>query len=168
MPPTGGFLEFLSECDYLRSDETKHLHLIFDEMDVNHDGHLTYAELHDALKKMDPGISEHDCETIIKSLDSQKHGYIEYHDILTTRINRKLCSKEQRLEKLFNELDQNGDGSLSLEELTEAMSHVHNKKYTKTEIKKHMDAVDSNHDGVIQYEEFLEMWNEKLTFDTAQ
>merc|ERR1712093_593157 len=33
-------LEFLSECDYLRSAESKHLHDIFDEMDVNHDGHL--------------------------------------------------------------------------------------------------------------------------------
>lgn len=94
------------------------------------------------------------------AIDVDKDGSLSYHEVLEARINRKLMSRESRLKKLFSELDQDGNGALNANELREALNHVEGRQepYTMNAVQKMMKEVDRDHDGLVEYDEFLEMW----------
>lgn len=65
-------------------------------------------------------------------------------------------SEEKRLRKLFTQFDKNGDGVLSREELVEGLaSHYNDKEKAQIEVDDILERIDVNHDGVINYTEFI-------------
>ena len=78
-------------------------------------------------------------------------------------ISSQLISKQDRnrLGKLFREFDKDGSGTLSKEELTEALK---GEGYKKSQIEEMFDLVDIDESGAIEFQEFLvaAMDHEKL------
>mmetsp|Transcript_37607 Transcript_37607/g.95057 ORF Transcript_37607/g.95057 Transcript_37607/m.95057 type:complete len:169 (+) Transcript_37607:159-665(+) len=64
------------------------------------------------------------------------------------------ASEVQELSALFEEIDTNGDGELSVEELT-AATQSWKLSLTPVEVEQLVLAVDLNNDGVIQYDEWI-------------
>jgi calcium-dependent protein kinase len=57
---------------------------------------------------------------------------------------------------LFKQFDKNGDGVLSKEELVEGLSIYYNdRKKAELEVNDILERVDINHDGVVNYTEFI-------------
>ena len=68
-----------------------------------------------------------------------------------------IASEEEKNELLrtFQELDLNGDGELSRDELVAGFKRVFNSKNAEDEVDEIMEAVDKNHNGIIDYSEFV-------------
>mmetsp|Transcript_24333 Transcript_24333/g.45544 ORF Transcript_24333/g.45544 Transcript_24333/m.45544 type:complete len:108 (-) Transcript_24333:175-498(-) len=72
-------------------------------------------------------------------------------EFLTVRWLR-LLSSEERLWRVFCELDANNDNYITTEELARVLGKRSN------EAEELLKEVDTNHDGKISYSEFLHVW----------
>lgn len=151
-------LDMLSSCHYLSDDQEDTLRKTFARMDKNGDGLVTQMELEMSLRSIDPDITEREAQSIMLAIDVNKDGSLDYHEVLEARINRKLMSREVRLRKLFGQLDQDGDGALNATELRDALNHVEGANHSLIAVERMMAEVDRDHDGVVEYEEFISMW----------
>merc|ERR1712013_680185 len=77
-------------------------------------------ELFDALKACDPNITRSDVASILQAIDADNDGFMDYDELLSSRIARKLQSNEDRLRKVFQLLDFDGGGTISSKELKSA------------------------------------------------
>jgi len=147
----------LKNCKYLSSHQERSLRRTFEVMGKESNGRVTEEELYGALIEVDPNLTREDCHTIMVSVDANSNGVIEYDELLSSRINRKLVSKEERLRKVFKCLDLNGDRMLTSDEIFSALHSV-NKNITLSDCTELMRAADTNKDGKIDYEEWLAMF----------
>lgn len=121
----------------------------FEKLDANHDGHVTAGELHAAL----PGL---DVQKILDKLDFHKTHSISYNELLIAFTEKRLSAKEERLRKLFLSMDSKGNGVISFSEFKKAM---HNSgHHSEAELKTAFDEADVDHNGNVDYDEFLLMW----------
>merc|ERR1711998_392681 len=123
----------------------------FQAMDVNGDGQLTYEELRTAMfeSKIElPG----DFEKILRDIDSDRSGKIDYTEFIAATLERKSYIREDVCWAAFRIFDLDGDGVISKEELR----HILIDESDNTKIKKvagerilseMMSEVDANGDG---------------------
>jgi calcium-dependent protein kinase len=55
----------------------------------------------------------------------------------------------------FTKIDKNGDGQLTIEELVEGLKECPDIKIDLTDLKRAMQVIDSNQNGLIDYSEFI-------------
>lgn len=72
-------------------------------------------------------------------------------------IASQLLSKNEKenLSKIFMQIDKNGDGQLSKEEILEGYDKFFGKAMEKEDIEKMFDSVDTDKSGFIEYSEFI-------------
>jgi len=150
-------LLMLQRCSFLSRSQSKAVNDAFKEMDLNDDGMVTLEELYSSLHKVDPNVTMEDCNTIMLSVDANNNGAMDYEELLSSRINRKLTSKEERLRKVFKCLDIDDSMTLTVEEIKGAVLSV-NENITTEKCKQLIDEADTNKDGVIDYEEWLKVF----------
>eukprot|EP00483_Globobulimina_turgida_P002136 UN02138 len=153
-------LKILRECNYLNSLQMKSVKDFFDVADKNSDGKISANELYDALQIIDKDVSLTDAKSILCSLDANNDGYMDWDELLSSRINRKLQSKEERLRKVFKALDLDRSGKISADELKSALESINDNK-SKVKIQQCMQLIkdaDLNNDGEIDFEEFITMF----------
>jgi calcium-dependent protein kinase len=81
--------------------------------------------------------------------------YSKLKKLAVTLIATQLQEKDiLELGNLFKQIDKNGDGMLSLEELKHALE-TQKEKTSLAEIKKIIDTIDTDHSGSINYTEFI-------------
>jgi len=144
----------LKGCKYLNQHQEDAVKKTFEAIDVDKTGRISQEDLYQALHKVDPELTREDCLSIMVSVDANSKGVLHYDDLLSSRINRKLISKEERLRKVFRALDQNGNKTLTPEDIQGALMSVH-KNITLDQCKLLVDDAETNREGVIDYEEWL-------------
>jgi len=152
-------LLLLKELKYLSKNQEEAVRKTFKAIDREGNGRITESDLYRALHQVDPNITKKDCVSIMASVDANSNGVLCYDDLLSTRINRKLISKEERLRKVFRCLDVKGTKKLTPNEIQGALMSV-NKHITLEDCKKlirdvAMKGADKNNEGVIDYELWL-------------
>jgi len=142
----------------LNEDEIKKLREAFTSLDKNGDGLLTHAELKDGLGKA--GLKEipPDLAAIMDGVDADGSGVIDYTEFLAATLDRQQYMKEDVCWAAFRVFDRNGDGHISTQELKQVLqsSEVEDALGIKA-IADLMVEVDSNGDGMIDFEEFMTM-----------
>lgn len=91
---------------------------MFDLMDVNKDGFITFEEAKDCLKNFSGDFaralgSDPNWKDIFKSLDSDGDGKLDYNEFIQAAQNRVILLNENNLKKAFQMLDKDGNGLLS-------------------------------------------------------
>eukprot|EP00823_Brevimastigomonas_motovehiculus_P003162 TRINITY_DN190_c0_g2_i1.p1 TRINITY_DN190_c0_g2~~TRINITY_DN190_c0_g2_i1.p1 ORF type:complete len:601 (-),score=191.27 TRINITY_DN190_c0_g2_i1:171-1973(-) len=182
--------------DYVSDQELTELKRVFREIDTNSDGKISISELKDALKKWSPVESKEEKNSssssstdttststststsssdekeqkykeedanrllqLIHAADVNGDGAISWNELTITSVQRKLCAKEERLYEAFCKLDLDFDGKITKSEIERVLG-----KDAAPEI---MLEADKNHDGIIDYDEFLAIWENKQDSTTA-
>lgn len=142
------FLNIHQEAEVLKSLEN---------MDQNGDGLIDRDELYIALNEIEDDVSIEKVEEIISRFG--KHGTegIALKDFLSACILQKIVSKEERIQKLFKIIDQDRDGLIDALELHTALQTT--RESSLGFCKELITNCDYNHDGKIDYEEFLAMFH---------
>lgn len=93
---------------------------LFQDIDKNGDGHITAAEVMEALNHMtvDPKL----VESVVRLVDTNLSGAIDYTEFLATNIHTQLNINTGYLKNVFDFFDKDGNGVISTSELKDAFS----------------------------------------------
>jgi calcium-dependent protein kinase len=136
----------------LTEEETKNLKNIFENIDVDHDGKISFIEMKNAIKKLNIPNTENEIESIFKSIDTDNNGNIDYTEFLSASLSDKQIMNKKTLLETFNMFDKDKSGKISKKNIVSVL-HLNNEKIAENYIKKY----DLDKDGEINYQEFLEM-----------
>lgn len=168
-------MNYLSN-QFISKEEQSELTSIFQSLDLNNDGKLSYNEIVDGYNQIygynenkigsikttkGESIANNIFKTFRKIKDSD---YITYQEFLIGSADKKNIITEKKLEAAFKIFDKNGDGSISSNEIKSVLCNKNTNKgdyYWNSIIKE----VDLNGDGEISFEEFkilmMKVLNEK-------
>ena len=135
----------------MSTKEIKEARDIFKELDENGDGRLSRQELLNGYKKFIPAKSaEALVDKIMKEVDSDNSGFIDYNEFLKAAIDIKTFASPEYLQNAFSLFDRDGSGKISIEELKVVLGQGRDPEIFNEIIKQ----VDQNGDGEIDIEEF--------------
>ena len=78
----------------------------------------------------------------------------QFLKILGKRVNTKKVDEDAYLRTLFNSMDRNENGMISIHEIRYIVLHS-NEQISEKDLELLMEKVDSDGDGLISFEEFL-------------
>ena len=140
------------------SKEIDDLKKVFQELDVNGDGLLTYTEIKNGFEKyFGKSVSEVKMNKIIEEMDNNCDGVISYEEFLRVSINQKIILNEKYLKNAFDKFDLNNDGKLSKKEIKNVL------RITDCEyVDLLLQLIDNNKDGVVSFDEFKVLMNSAI------
>ncbi len=136
------------------TEQIEKLKNIFEFLDIDKDGELTYSEIKKAILKIFPDeyMTEEKINYIIDKMDENKDGVISYEEFLRVTIDEKILLEKNNLKMAFDKFDLNKDGKLSKEELLNILD-----KGSSEYIDSFLNLIDKNKDGYISFEEFCHL-----------
>eukprot|EP00930_Biecheleria_cincta_P014487 TRINITY_DN1243_c0_g1_i2.p1 TRINITY_DN1243_c0_g1~~TRINITY_DN1243_c0_g1_i2.p1 ORF type:complete len:503 (-),score=138.31 TRINITY_DN1243_c0_g1_i2:211-1719(-) len=142
----------------LNESQIQSLRDVFMNLDKNGDGLLTPVEMKEGLKVA--GLKEipPDLQAILEGVDADGSGVIDYTEFLAATLDKQQYMKEDVCWAAFSVFDRNGDGNISKDELKQVLNSedVEGALGTKA-IAELMLEIDSNGDGMIDFQEFMGM-----------
>ena len=91
----------------------------------------------------------------MEKCDIDGNGFLDYTEFLIGAVNWQNTLSNERLFTAFKLFDKDGDGKISLSELKETLGMIDADQ--ESEFFEIMNFADSNHDGLVDFEEFKEM-----------
>eukprot|EP00916_Digyalum_oweni_P019570 GHVL01032579.1.p1 GENE.GHVL01032579.1~~GHVL01032579.1.p1 ORF type:complete len:476 (-),score=73.57 GHVL01032579.1:69-1496(-) len=146
----------------LSEPEIDKLKKIFISLDKNGDGSLTVQEIKEGINKA--GLKEipGDFEAIMKDIDSDGSGVIDYTEFIAASLDKKQYIQEDVCWAAFRVFDLDGNGKISNEELHKVMVMDSVKEAVgKAHVSEMIREVDTNGDGEIDFDEFMSMMRRK-------
>mmetsp|Transcript_27553 Transcript_27553/g.64214 ORF Transcript_27553/g.64214 Transcript_27553/m.64214 type:complete len:500 (+) Transcript_27553:23-1522(+) len=137
--------------------QIKDLRETFIAMDENGDGLLTVKELEEGMHKAGMEEIPPELHEIIKDVDSNGSGTIDYTEFLAATLDRKNYIAEDVCWAAFRVFDKDGSGAISKEELTQVLSDGAVAAVAQKDIADLLNEVDQNGDGEIDFQEFMHM-----------
>ena len=116
----------------VQKDELKKIKKLFENIDENGDGILSYKEVKTALKKSNRNI---DSKHLFTILDSYKTNSVSYEEFIKAMIDREKLSTKENIKKCFEAIDTEKNGRLSVNEVREmakiSSDHIRDKEFRK-------------------------------------
>jgi calcium-dependent protein kinase len=133
--------------------DVKHFKQVFQELDKNHDGKISFEELlTEYCKIMEEGEARELVGRIMEEVDSDKNGFIDYSEFLRANLDGKKILSKENLMAAFRLFDQDGNGKISpaeMKRILEGDSQLDSDVWEKI-----VSEFDVNGDGEIDIEEF--------------
>lgn len=127
---------------------------MFYNFDKNNDGYISMNELREGLEGR---YSEHELEQIIRAIDTDKNGAINYTEFIAAALNSSVFLDEEKLLSAFDTLDKDGDGFIEEIELAEMLGYKDGDKIDHKMMYTLIKDIDLDSDGKIDFNEFKKM-----------
>ncbi|KAJ9522392.1 hypothetical protein QJQ45_008319 [Haematococcus lacustris] len=136
----------------LTDNDVKRLRELFAAMDTNNDGRIDSQDLHNALEKVGAAIAESEMQELFHASDIDGTGQIDYEEFIAAMLDsNRVARRKEAVRKSFEELDKDGDGFITAEDLVKVMP-----RGSSIELAREMvEEVDRNGDGRVDYNESL-------------
>ncbi|KAF8077163.1 hypothetical protein N665_1058s0001, partial [Sinapis alba] len=139
----------------LSEEEIKSLKAMFESMDTDKSGSITYEELKTGLNRLGSKLPEAEVKQLMEAADVDGNGTIDYTEFITATMHRHRLERDEHLHKAFLHFDKDKSGYITKDELEIAMKeHGMGDEACAKEI---ISEVDKDNDGRIDYEEFCAM-----------
>ncbi|GAA0140154.1 non-receptor serine/threonine protein kinase [Lithospermum erythrorhizon] len=145
----------------LGTEEKQGLKAMFQNMDTDGNGSITYEELKSGLDRLGSKLTECEVKQLMEATDVDGDGTIDYIEFITATMHRHRLEKEEYLFKAFQYFDKDNSGFITKDELQMTMKE-HNLCDDCT-MKDIISEVDADNDGKINYEEFCNMMRSGTT-----
>ncbi|KAK9078750.1 hypothetical protein SSX86_002808 [Deinandra increscens subsp. villosa] len=155
-------LRVIAGC--LSEEEIMGLKQMFKGMDSDNSGTITLEELKRGLSKQGTRLSEAEVKQLMEAADADGNGTIDYEEFITATMHMNRMGKEDHLYTAFQYFDKDNSGYITIEELEQALRDYG--MNDNKDIKEVVSEVDSDHDGRINYDEFVAMMRSKTQADT--
>jgi calcium-dependent protein kinase len=141
----------------LGESQIKGLRETFMALDENGDGLLTVNEMKEGLNRC--GLKEipPDLQQIMEEVDSDGSGVIDYTEFLAATLDKKVYMAEDVCWQAFRIFDRNGDGKISRSEIAAVLNDDDVKNSAAGDMAEIMKDIDTNGDGEIDFQEFMQM-----------
>ena len=109
----------------------KEVREVFEVVDFNHDGRLDEDDIQMFLRKhLDDSEAQIQSKEVMRMVDVEKKGYLEYSDFLKASLNEGLLMSRNNLIMTFNMLDSDSKGFLTAEKLMDSIGSEKNELAT--------------------------------------
>ena len=135
----------------------------FDMFDKEGNGSISADELYEAFKNMGNDFTIEQVNDMIKELDQNGSGAIDFNEFigLVKKVNdTEEVDEEEAVIRAFRTFDKDRNGYLDCREFKYILTRLGD-RFTEEEANEIFKEADLNHDGRIEYEEFVNMWKNK-------
>jgi calcium-dependent protein kinase len=142
-------------------EELKVLKQEFLNIDKNGDGRISKSELIDQYRKtMDKSEASEVVEKIMKEVDTNHSGDIDYTEFLAACMKYTNLESKSNLETAFQMFDRDGSGFITVEEIKTVLGNdqILDSSVWREVVKE----VDQNGDGVVDLREFILLMTQKF------
>lgn len=136
-----------SRCQ--RSDFCRKTSKLFMSTDTDKSGFLNQEEVQRALAACGLEADGEQVEVLWHALDASEDGRVTHSEWVSATMDDSTLRSKTTAKELFEWLDFDGSGSVSLQELKRLV--------TDKEALEVLDSADSSHDGLLSFEEFTEL-----------
>ena len=102
-------------------------------------------------------------DNLMSVMDSNRNGFIDYTEFIAGCLQSTNYLKENHLKSAFAYYDKDSNGNICLDELKQCLQSEE-LTLPDSAIEKLMKEVDSNKDGIIDYNEFIIMMKKNTDF----
>ena len=137
---------------------------LFNQIDVNGDGKINKDELLKGLQsKIKSDTLKKDVDTIFHNIDMDNNGYIEYEEFVRAAVSKEHFIDTKVIQFAFRYFDKDGSGEITFDEIEEVFKEsIQDKSNVHESLKKIIDEVDENGDGIISFNEFADIMKKML------
>ncbi|WOL04002.1 calcium-dependent protein kinase 20 [Canna indica] len=143
-------------AEYLSVEEVAGIKEMFEKMDINQKGQITFEELKSGLHKNGYQIPDADAQILMEAADLDGNGTLDYGEFVAVTIHLKKIGNDEHLRKAFSYFDRNKSGYIEIEELSDSLADDLGPNREEV-INAIIQDVDTDKDGKISYEEFAAM-----------
>ncbi|CAL5425448.1 unnamed protein product [Camellia sinensis] len=146
-------LRVIAGC--LSEEEIMGLKQMFKGMDTDNSGTITLEELKQGLAKQGTKLSEYEVKQLMEAADADGNGTIDYDEFIAATMQLNRMDREEHLYTAFQYFDKDNSGYITIEELQQALREfgINDGR----DINEIISEVDADHDGRIDYDEFVAM-----------
>lgn len=154
-------------ADVLPDDQVDKIRSVFNMMDTDKNGSLSFDELKDGLKVIGQTIPDTDVKLLMEAADVDGNGMLNCDEFITMVVHMKRMSNDEHLHEAFLHFDKNKTGYIEFEELRESLYDEHLGPNHDQLVKDILFDADMDKDGRISYEEFKAMMNSGMDWRMA-
>jgi len=131
--------------------------LAFAHFDKDNDGNISMDELRQIVEELGHSAAESEWAAMMQEIDTDADGFVDFAEFLAMMARRLMLSdNEEEILEAFKVFDKDNNGELSAQELKAVLTTL-GEKLTPEECDELIALADTDHNGVINYREFVRL-----------
>ncbi|PWZ45066.1 Calcium-dependent protein kinase 13 [Zea mays] len=149
-----GLSVFFKPAESLSEEEIAGLKEMFQTMDTDNSGAITYDELKEGLRKYGSTLKDTEIRDLMDAADIDNNGTIDYIEFIAATLHLNKLEREEHLVAAFSYFDKDGSGYITVDELQQACKEHNMPDAFLDDV---INEADQDNDGRIDYGEFVAM-----------
>ncbi|KAK1396600.1 Calcium-dependent protein kinase [Heracleum sosnowskyi] len=141
-------------AESLSEEEIAGLKQMFEMIDTDNSGHITFEELKAGISRIGSNLKESEIYDLMQAADVDKSGTIDYGEFVAATLHLNKVEKEDHLFAAFSYFDKDGSGYITQDELQQACEEF---GIEDARLEEMIKEADQDNDGRIDYNEFVTM-----------